>query len=327
MTRIRAQGILAAGVGIVSLGAMSACSDPVNKTDLRPEGDPEVLSVMVLIDDGFGTELATFCKPDDDKVPGILPGGQQVCPEVGSDDPPVSTVANADPLAWWTRVVFDELLDTDIEVLVDGDDPSLPCTDESITCAGHIDTTQPVVIDCGGTEIAYDGWYDPTGNAVTLPPGPSLLIYPLDFVATSTTCTLTINDNVVDKEGRPVPEAQRNDAAYTWTLSPLAIAGTDPAADDDTAELATDGAIVISFNSLIDAATAAGDIVLNDGTADVAATITADGTDLIITPDAALTADTEYTLTLADGAELADIGGGPYTQEGDLVITFTAVAP
>ncbi len=183
---------------------------------------------------------------------------------------------------------------------------------------------------CDGVAVAYDGWYDPTGNAVTLPPGPSIVVYPLDFVATSAVCTITINDNVVDKQGLTVPVAQRALADYTWSLTPLAIASTSPEADDPTAEVATDGAITISFNSLIDETTVdATDIVLNDGVADVAITVTTSANEqgLVVTATAGLVEGTAYTLTIADGAEFADIGGGPYTHAGDTVITFTAVAP
>ena len=69
----RAQGFLAAGLGVFTLGSLVACGEPDLKTALRPEGDPELLSVMIL-DEDF-TEVATFCKSGDDKVPVIIPGG------------------------------------------------------------------------------------------------------------------------------------------------------------------------------------------------------------------------------------------------------------
>ncbi|MCA9679536.1 MAG: Ig-like domain-containing protein [Kofleriaceae bacterium] len=275
---------------------------------------------MMILDEDF-TEVATFCKSGDDKVPVIIPGGQQVCPEPGTDDPPVSTVTNAEPLYWQGRLVFDELLKPDIEVLTDTDTGG-PCTADSVTCDGHIDTTLPITLTCNGTAVAFDGLYDPTGNNVTLPPGPSIVFYPLDFVPTSANCEVSITDAVKDKDGNMVPAAQRG--PYTWDIAPLALLGTDP---EEGAEVDVDAVVDISFNSLIDPGSVAVDeITLTDGTTDVPFTVDSDSTELLLIPDAPLVAGTTYTLTIADGAELNDIGGGPYTQDGDLVVTFSVPA-
>src|SRR2546430_141561 len=115
----------------VSLMGAAACSDPSEQTDLRPDGPPEVLAVLVLDDPSGVVETATFCKTQgpgdgaqgvgDPKRPTLvdLPefaGTTQVCP----DDlkMPASEVMDASPTAWYVRVVFDELLDPSVEDLV-----------------------------------------------------------------------------------------------------------------------------------------------------------------------------------------------------------------
>src|SRR4051812_14844014 len=65
--------------GVLALG----CSDPTATTDLRPEGDPELVAVTVMNDssDAF-FETATFCKTGDDKRPGFVAtfnGPTQLC--------------------------------------------------------------------------------------------------------------------------------------------------------------------------------------------------------------------------------------------------------
>lgn len=327
MTCYRAQGFLAVGLGLVAFGTVAACSDPELKTALRPAGDPEVLAVMVL-DENY-EEYATYCKPDDEKVPVVITGGYLICPDPATDDPPVDAITNAEPLSWQARVVFDELLDPDIETLegYDADGNREPCnTTIHDNCEGHLDITQPLVLTCDGADIAYDGWYDPSGNNVTLPPGPSLVVYPLEFVATSASCTIEVKEMVKDKDGNSVPSGQRAIAGYTWDIAPLQIFGVDPA---DESEVATDTIFDVSFNSLIDAGSVAADeITLVDSSdAAVAFTVEADGTELLITPDAALAEGESYTLTLAAGAEFTDIGGGPITLDEAVVVTVTVPAP
>ncbi len=327
MSSYRAQGFLAAGFGLLGVGVIG-CSTPSVSTDLRPEGPPEVLAVLIL-NENFD-EAATYCKPDDEKVPVIVTGGcgpgfgfdcctdcVGICPEVDEDVPSVEdAVSNAEALAWQVRVVFDELLDPNVEVLYDSDTGG-PCTDDSITCDGSIATTNPVTLTCGGVDVAYDGFYDPTGNAVTLPPGPSLVIFPLDFVATSSDCSVSVNGTVHDKDNNPVaPDS------YDWSITALQIIGTTP---EDTEVVATDTIVDVSFNSLLDAASIdAGEVVLQDsGGTDVAVTIQVDGTELLVVPDAPLTNDETYTLTIPAGSDFADIGGGGMTTADDLVVTFT----
>src|SRR5690348_14644771 len=89
-SRLKTQGALAIAA-LLGTGLLSACDDPVANTDLRPEGDPEVLSVLVMNDaDSFFLETATFCKVDDPKRPGLVAAGLsfiplQICDELGPD--------------------------------------------------------------------------------------------------------------------------------------------------------------------------------------------------------------------------------------------------
>jgi hypothetical protein len=340
MSSYRAQGFLAAGFGLlVAGGTLVGCGTPDFKTNLRPAGDPEVLTALV-INENFD-EQATYCKPNDPKVPVVITGGcgtffgtecctgcVGVCPAPGEDAPPVmNAVSNAEPLEWWVRVVFDELLDGDaVETLIDATPGGTggPCTDFSTRCTGHIDETQPFTIVCDGATIAYDGFYDPTGNNVTLPPGPSIVAYPLDFVPTSATCTLTINDVVVDKQGNPVPAAQRS--GYQWQIAALAFFDITPA--DGATGVDPGVEITLSFNSLMDAGSVEpGEITFVDGNGDpVTFTVEADETELYLVPAADL-ADGDYTVTITAGTTFADIGGGEVTIDADEVITFTVAAP
>lgn len=328
------QATLAAGFGVL---ALVACGTPDLATNLRPEGPPDVLTVMVLTDGfsangGVPQETATFCRDDDDKVPTFI--GQpdfsvtQVCPEVGSDEPVITTVENADPLAWQVRIVFDELLDPDIETLTDSATGG-PCTDDSETCDGHIEGSQPVNVTCNDVDVAYDGYYSPNGNLVSWPPGPSLVTRPIDFVPTGATCEITLNGNVTDKSGVAVPEDQRG--PFEFALSSLALLGSDPEISDPVAEIPPDYVLALIFNSLIDdTSVSPSDITLRDDTADVDVPldVVADGTALTIVAAAGdLTDGNSYTLTVPTGATFADIGGGTLTTTEDYVLEFTVVAP
>lgn len=235
-TRGRSQGfaLVAAAAGAFAFGA---CNDPEQNTNLRPDGDPEVLAVLVMTDAANHlVESATYCALNDEKRPAIvgLPDftAPLVCPEDLSK--PAAEVDNAYPDGWYVRIMFDELLDPSIEELTEIKDPdTMEGTD---TFTGSIANTHPVKLECeslggGFVEVPYDGYYSPAGNAVTWPLGPSLVIIPNEpkSIATNKACRVTINDNVTDKSGNKVPTAQRG--AYNFKIAPIQIVLIDPPDD------------------------------------------------------------------------------------------------
>lgn len=272
MLRYRTQGLLAAGLGLLLTGCFS---DPDLKTGLRPEGAPEVLAVLAT--DANGLDAPVFCKfvggELDPKGPrevvdlAITGAPYEICPATEAEFT-TNGPAELDPLAWNIRVMFDELLDVNVETLVDGDDNSMlcqtnsancaPCTVDSDTCIGHIDTTLPFELSCGGVAIAYDGYYYPNGNKDSSPVGPALILQPRDLAATDTDCTITIKPTVVkDKDGVSVPTGA-NLNVFTAHVQRLDVVETDPVDADAVADrsvVAADGAVTFVFNSLIDGAT------------------------------------------------------------------------
>src|SRR3954463_11165322 len=97
--------------GAVALGA---CTDPEQNTDLRPDGPPEVLAVLVMNDPaGMVVEKATYCQPGDEKRPQRvgLPDftARDICPADLSKG--VDELTDAYPDGWYVRIMFDELLD------------------------------------------------------------------------------------------------------------------------------------------------------------------------------------------------------------------------
>lgn len=339
MRFLRTQGFLASAIGLLAIGAGCGGRGDL-RTDLRPEGPPEVTAVIVRTDGditdsafipglgGLPEELATFCSVNDPKKPTFVGAPDfsvvEFCPEEATAPPMVTTGSVGGLLI---RIVFDELLDPNIETLIDSDDGG-PCTQDSITCDGSLATTQPVTLTCDGQSVPYDGYYIPNGNLVSYPPGPSLVIQPTDFIATSAMCSVTLKDSIVDKDGNSVPAEQRGTGdTYKWQIGGLDIIGTSP---EDGEDLQDDSPVVISFNAPLDDTTVSGaDITVEDSGGPVAVTIAVDpGTgDVIITPNAGTWTDGEtYTVTVLDTATISDIRGGAYVG-GGLSFTFNAVAP
>jgi hypothetical protein len=387
----RAQGTLALAVG--SLAAAACGGRPDLRTDLRPEGPPEVLAVMVLTDQfsaggGVPDEEATFCKIDggspDPKSPGII--GQpdfsvtQICPEtaaevtngfahfMGGEVATVAMVDNANPPAlggFHFRIVFDELLDVNVETLLDSETggPCDPVT--SRTCDGHINTTLPVDVQCGNASVPYDGYYVPNGNQVSWAPGPSLVVIPeVGSYATSGECSVTLKDIIVDKEGNAVPADQRG--PYTTAVSPLVVLETDPGDGDEIAE---DAPVAFVFTADLDGTTvSAADVSVEDASGAIAVVVSTAGNALVIepattwplgtcdsaTPPAACAQECDdanpcpgayecvedpastlggvcddsitITATILDTADFTDTRGGPYVG-GEVSVSFSAVLP
>jgi hypothetical protein len=182
-------------------------------------------------------------------------------------------------------------------------------------------------VTCGGDAIAYDGWYDATGNHLSYPPGPSLVVTPVDFIATGSPCEISIRDGeVTDKDGEAVPTDQLG--PYEFTIAALGVTTSSPA--DASEGVAVDSIVEIGFNAPIDIDSVAGRVVLTAGDTDVGGTLdykqdpeTEEITDTIIafTPDAPLAAGTSYTVTVVDG--ITDIAGGALAQDEPFTATFT----
>jgi hypothetical protein len=264
----RSQGHLAVTACVLGFGA---CSAPTEHTDLRPGGPPEVLTVLASDDtSGAGiVETATFCKTNDDKRPGLIPanpaGPSQVCP----DDPSmgVDEVTDTVPVGWYVRIQFDELLNPDIEDLIANTDTQGNTTG---TSHGSLASSQPVTITCGGVDVPYDGYYDPSGNSFTWEVGPSLFIAPSDtsMVAAGTECQVSIKaDKVVDKDGNRVPADQLG--PYKFKIADLQLVSTTPAVPSDATKpetISPTAPLLVTFNATIDPASlVAGEVSIRSG--------------------------------------------------------------
>lgn len=225
------------GALIAATAAATACTDPELPTDLKGSGPPDVTAVLIAsdlrtsVDPDFPNspfdldrllETATHCRLDDKRRPAVvnLPtiATYQVCPDDLAAPAEQAGVAQAAPPAWYVRVVFDELLDPDIEDIVPG-----PMGDPT----GTLRNTQPVELTCDGAAVPYDGYYVPNGNRISWPVGPALYIQPLDpaSVATGAACTVTLRDRVTNKRGEPVPADQRS---YGFVVADMALRFADP---------------------------------------------------------------------------------------------------
>ena len=356
----RLRPLTQSALAIAAAFTMSACEDPVAQTDLRPDGEPEVLAVLVFndVDNGI-VERATFCKTGDPKRPGQVSIGElfetrQICEEdlslpAGGLDADGNFVpgpiTDAVPDAWYIRIMFDELLDPNVEELIEitEDSDGDPATPEVGTgrFSGSLATTQPVILRCtppsGGAAVAvdYDGYYSPSGNAVTWPLGPSLFIQPTDpsTVATGSTCTVEIKDSVVDKQGNPTPAAQRGGGGeYTWEIAPLAMLGVTPApaAPGEEEIIAVDAPVVLEFNAPVDPATltAGTEVVIRQGAAGItdcamveAAGVLVPGANIAVAAGGGNTVEISitgmwtaglmYAITFSPDNAVTDLAGGP----------------
>ncbi len=319
----RAGGLLATLMPCV-LGV--ACSDPELASELDSDGPPEVLEVNVASEsapgdpNGNAVEAATYCRPGDEyKVNTLycpLARDEENAPIAGEREL-AGPVMDAVPNGWHARFIFSELIDPSIEELID--------TDGVIT--GSLAESQPFVLSCGGADVAYDGWVDPTGNHLSYPPGPSLVVQPIGFtVATGSLCEVSLREGVVtDKDGDDFPGDQLG--PYAFGIAPLAIGETDPA--DATEGVDPTAAISIPFNAPIDLASADGEIIVNDGTADIVVELgypldpktmePTDDTVVVATPVGGLAAGTTYTVTVNTG--ITDTLAGPLVEGTSFTFT------
>jgi len=331
----RSQVHLAATVSVLVFGA---CSAPAANTDLRTGGSPQVLAVLIADDPnnaGF-IETATFCKLNDDKRPGLIPASfvpgltnapLQVCPDDLSME--VSEVTDTNPIGWYVRLEFDELLNTKVEDL----EPILDNGQPSGLSAGTLKNTQPVVVTCNGADVPYDGYYDPSGNAFSWPVGPCLFIQPLDTstVATGSDCTVAIKEDVVvSKTGAKVPTGQIG--PYMFKIAPLTLLAVNPEAPADITKVTTVDPMApatITFNATIDVASLSPASVHIVEAADCASGATGiartaalaldmdgqsiDISDMAATGGNAFEPGKTYIITFAANTPVADLAGGPGT--------------
>ena len=258
--RSKAYATYALGVaaGVLILGA---CNDPEQNTGLRPEGPPDVLAVLVLTDAATQlAESATYCRVGDEKRPTQVGLPDYSLSQICDADPSVAApmVTSAYPDGWYVRIMFDELLDPDIEELIEIIDPD---TGEGTdTYTGTIANTQPVILECesvagGFVEVPYDGYYSPAGNAVTWPLGPALVIKPDEprAIATNKMCRITLRDNITDKSGNQVPADQRG--PFPFKIAPITPIAITPADGDeiDAFVLSPNGDnVYVQFNTAVD---------------------------------------------------------------------------
>jgi len=250
------------GAVVAGLLALSACTDPTLRTDLRPDGPPDVLAVLVMNDVSSGLlEAATYCRLNDDKRPTLVAGPAglgstlvQICPSDLSL--PADMVADAAPSTWYARFMFDELLNPSVEDLIP--DPS-----GDGTFNGSLLATQPATLQCNGVDVPYDGFYNSAGNSQTWALGPSLRIDPIDpdVIPSGSMCEVGLKpDKVFDKQGVGVP-ADDIARKYQFQLADLALTATAPAAPEELTdpekieEIDVTAPLTITFNAAINAAT------------------------------------------------------------------------
>ncbi|MEM9492106.1 MAG: Ig-like domain-containing protein, partial [Myxococcota bacterium] len=297
---------------------LAACSDSNLITDLNPEGPPRITMVSVL-SQSLG-EAATFCAQGSDIKVSTL-----YCPLARDDidqpiegERPFSAVADTAPLGWYMRIVFDELLDPSVEELRDENGDG--------RLEGHLDSTVPVSLNCDDTDLQYDGFYNPAGNSVSDPPGPSLVVSALEVfpAATGSQCAVTVRDSVVDKDGTAVSSDERG--PFEFSIGPMLLVQTLPSPGSEG--IAVDAPVVLAFNAPIDAnSLGAGELLFQtDAGADIpfsTAVSPEEPSVLLIIPEAPLGENTAHTVTVLATNGLTDVRGGPLFLVEDVIVSFT----
>jgi len=206
-------------LGGIAASAAGACNESaIDQPELRADGPPDVLAVMVARDRFLPSatflEEATYCRPNDSKRPGkvMLPLPDtletDVCPADISAG--VATFDRGFPAFWYARIVFDELLDLESEA--PGDE------------LHAVETRNPVLLSCDGLPIAYSTFYTGEGNRDSWPVGPSLKLRPKNpaTVPANALCEMTLEDGaIVDKTGVPPDAAQAG--PYRFQIAPIGL--------------------------------------------------------------------------------------------------------
>ena len=297
ITRVQCM-MVTAGLGLT----LFACSEEDVRSDLDDNGPPRVITVTATSESTL-TEVATYCAdPTVEKI------NANYCPT--SPDQVVSPVTDTLPIGWELRVIFNELLLADaVEELVDvGGGISV----------GSLANTQPVTLSCGGQNIPYDGFYQPAGNHLTIPPGPALVIrpsFPAGFAATGSACEVTVKSSVQSKQLEPMTQG----GPYGFQIAPMSIYLTDPA---EGATVAPDAQLAILFNAYVDANSLdAISLVDSDGASHPVVALAFDDVVVVQSANGAFDAGTDYTLTVDTG--VSDIRGGTFTGPYELNFSTT----
>jgi hypothetical protein len=165
----------------------------------------------------------------------------------------------------------------------------------------------------GMTAIGLDGFYDPESSPVSLPPGPSLVVFPAAPLASGTEYQISVQKLIGEDDNAPFsqpagggPDKQTNPAAFTtkFTTQPLVILQQSPADLGGVSAMAPDCGMV----QLI--ATAPLDPATMTTTAGGTATVTATGVPLpgAWTADPTTPNAVDFTPT-ATGTCAAGMGG------------------
>jgi hypothetical protein len=317
---------------LVLVTLVAGCADEELQSELDTEGPPRV--TLVSLGDESG-ETAIYCPDEDaDKISVLCLDG------AGNYSFDPEAVGLAAPVGGSVRLVFNELLDPDrAEELVQvRDELGNPAKDPygNAILRGTLVNSQPVILTCNEQPVAYDGFYNPSGNHLSRPPGPSLVIRPVEAMPTGASCTVTVAQGetnpgfgVFDKSGNPVSAADRG--PFSFQIAPLAITGASPANELEGVDVGF--APSVTFNVEIVPAsldgedgqrvrlrTAADDV-------DVAATLAVDGNTVMITPASPLAPETAYEVVVYSG--IAESGGGTLALETDpfVATTFTTGTP
>lgn len=236
--------------------------------------------------------------------------------------------ANAAPQGWQVRIMFDELLDPNVE------DIEEVMQNGVLTRFGTLARTQPVTLQCEDragafVDVPYDGYYSPSGNSVTWPVGPSLVIVPIapGTISVASECRVALKDSVVDKDGTSVPDEQRApgpERAYRFKIAPIEVVSTSPA-NKGTA-LPEVGGVQLVFNTELDVASVtAADFTFSDAV-DAAGAENVDGDPTKFKATGNLVDGKSYTFKVNEKAEFTDACGKVLPMPAPSVAAHTEVA-
>lgn len=236
MFNYRGRGCVVVAGGVLAAFLGSCAEEGELQPELRIEGPPDVLAVMVArapVQSTIILEEATFCRPNDTKRPARvnLPNlsTTEVCPEdVGKT---VETFQEAFPAFWYVRIMFDELLDYD-EYEPD-ERARLTTRSQPVTHLGELRLFEaraplaigtPVSLTCNGVTVPYNAFYRSTGTRETWPVGPSIEIHPLNTqqVPANAVCEMSLYKGAIrDRDG--ISPAASQLGPYRFKIAPISL--------------------------------------------------------------------------------------------------------